>query len=1052
MIVSRIRFVQLVPNMRSIVRCTLSAAAIAISALPCSTLRSEELPVHLGQEGKLVYRADGQGNRIPDFSHCGYAGGNQPIPSTPVRAVVKPVDGDDRASIQAAIDFVSRLAPDKEGFRGAVLLLAGEYHIDSDLRFEASGVVLRGSGAVAGGTTLIATGTGRRPLVRIGRQATTASARTQEESIEISDKYVPVGATSVNLLPSHTLQVGDRIRITRPATDEWIEVLGTRAPGVGWRAGRHDLDWERIIASVDGSRITFDAPITTALDRQYGGGVVDKLSAESRISQIGIENLALRSAYDDSNPQDESHSWFGVVANNAENVWIRQVRCQHFAGGAILLREATKWVTVEDCLALDPISEIGGYRRNSFFTQGELTLFLRCFAERGRHDFAAGHCAAGPNAFVNCYGAESLDDSGPLESWASGVLYDNVRIDGAELVLANRWTQPPGAGWSAANCLLWQCQAAAIRAFKPPSANNWVLGYWAEPIGDAAFFGQSDFYKPISLYQAQLRDRLGNEIAASVGPFLLDPIASTSPTLEEAQRFVAKSNEPKRTLRDLIEDRLTAAASNSLAIPKSAKTFSTETPVSTPVSSKQRVEIEGGWLTVDGQVLRGGHVNPTWWRGTIRPQDAPQFGPSITRFAPGRYGQGLTDELEEVAQAMKTRGQVAYDHHYGLWYDRRRDDHLMVRRADGNVAPPFFEQPFARTGTGTAWDGLSKYDLAKFNPWYWQRLADFAKLCDRHALVMFHQHYFQHNIIEAGAHWADCPWRPANNVNRVGLPEPPPYIGDKRIFFAHHFYDPENQPLRQLHSSYIRQCLENTEDHNNVIHSIGAEYTGPLEFTQFWIDTVRRWQTERNQDCLVAISTTKDVQDALLEDSDRSQAIDVIDIRYWCYDRDGKLYAPLGGANLAPRQHMRQLRPEAADFESIARAVREYRLRYPSKPVTYFADRYCRSPRDGWAVLMGGGSLANVPPLPKALARSLAAMKPSTGDDLLILSDPDENYLFYLTELREEIQLPLPTGQKYQLTEIDPQSGETSPVDGLVSGDQTLKVSGRVLWLSRVRE
>ena len=47
-------------------------------------------------------------------------------------------------------------------------------------------------------------------------------------------------------------------------------------------------------------------------------------------------------------------------------------------------------------------------------------------------------------------------------------------------------------------------------------------------------------------------------------------------------------------------------------------------------------------------------------------------------------------------------------------------------------------------------------------------------LGDECGLVLFHENYFQHNILEAGAHWADCPWRPANNVNDTGLPEPPP--------------------------------------------------------------------------------------------------------------------------------------------------------------------------------------------------------------------------------------------------------------------------------------
>ena len=89
------------------------------------------------------------------------------------------------------------------------------------------------------------------------------------------------------------------------------------------------------------------------------------------------------------------------------------------------------------------------------------------------------------------------------------------------------------------------------------------------------------------------------------------------------------------------------------------------------------------------------------------------------------------------------------------------------------------------------WD-LSRYDLTRYNPWYWRRLGEFADICDQRGLVLFHQNYFQHNILEAGAHWADFPWRPANNINETGFPEPPLYAGDKRIFMAEQFYDVPN--------------------------------------------------------------------------------------------------------------------------------------------------------------------------------------------------------------------------------------------------------------------
>ena len=34
---------------------------------------------------------------------------------------------------------------------------------------------------------------------------------------------------------------------------------------------------------------------------------------------------------------------------------------------------------------------------------------------------------------------------------------------------------------------------------------------------------------------------------------------------------------------------------------------------------------------------------------------------------------------------MKQKNILVFDQNYGLWYDRRRDDHERVRRRDGDV-------------------------------------------------------------------------------------------------------------------------------------------------------------------------------------------------------------------------------------------------------------------------------------------------------------------------------------------------------------------------------
>ena len=222
-----------------------------------------------------------------------------------------------------------------------------------------------------------------------------------------------------------------------------------------------------------------------------------------------------------------------------------------------------------------------------------------------------------------------------------------------------------------------------------------------------------------------------------------------------------------------------------------------------------------------------------------------------------------------------------------------------------------------------------------------------------------------------------------------------------------------------------------------------------MEFVQFWLDTIIEWESEHKRDVIVALSATKDVQDAILADPERSKHVDVIDIRYWTYDKNFKLYAPPGGANLAPRQHLRQLQPEASSFASIVKAVREMRVAHPDKAVTYYADQNCRSSSDGWAVLMGGGSLANLK-LPDELAKALVGMSPADGvvggQDAWCLAG-DGNYLIY-TETGQNLPLKIPQG-KYLVRWLDIKTGELSSGERISGGEIVLTMRNPVVWLEQ---
>ena len=1079
------------------------AAIVVLSALFVPLLLAAAPPklspvISQGADGHLVYDADTHGNRIPDFSHCGYAGGDREIPDVPVRVVVSPVPGDETARIQKAIDYVAGLPADTNGVRGAVLLLKGRHQVYAGLQITNSGVVMRGQGMGENGTVLVAAGVDRRTLIRIA--GSQAASRFSNASWQIADDYVPVDATRFHVKNASGLKVGNEIFVVRPGTSEWINALGMTEFGGGigdwrlvWHAGGYDLVWDRVIRKLEDNLVTVDAPITTAIEAGFGGGRIETYSWPGRLENVGVENLRLESDFEAQNPKDENHSWFGITMENVADAWVRQITFEYFAGSAVAVYESCKRITVKDCLSLAPVSENGGWRGNTFFTMGQQTLFLRCFAELGRHDFSVGHCAAGPNAFVQCEDSLPSSDSGAIASWASGTLFDNVRIDGGGLSLMNRGSAGAGAGWSAANSVLWQCDASRISCENPPTAQNWAFGCWGEFAGNGIWRSSNDHMRPDSLFVAQVADRLGSEAAQRIKLMPRSTEEFSNPTAAQAVTLIAASRKPAPQLSDYITtaparhpipaEPGTAMSVDEIPGPHSALPPSPSAAVrqagfqaAAERSADGRTQhsalsLTNGWLVCDGNLLIGTTASINWWRGNMRPSEAKNYGINLTRFAPGRSGQGFTDDLNAVADGMTARGQVALDYHYGLWYDRRREDHERVRRMDGDVWAPFYEQPFARSGLGTAWDGLSKYDLTKFNPWYWSRLKQFAEICDERGLVLFHENYFQHNILEAGAHWVDCPWRSVNNFNRTGFPEPPPFAGDKRIFMAEQFYDVSNSVRRGLHKNYIRHCLDNFTNNANVIQFTSAEFTGPLAFMQFWLDTIAKWEQDhgcsrRREEAdtsarervrlltsaatrpLIALAATKDVQDAILADPPRAAVVDVICFRYW-WQTDKGLFAPKGGQNLAPRQFERQWRGGSPTDENLAAMSAEYRQKFLDKAIIASGEDADLS-RGAWAFVCAGGSMPNLPRATDArLLAAIPKMQPwpeASGKGRWVLREPGRQYLV-CSSGPSDLDLSAESGA-FRLNRVS-QTGEVTSGQVVQAGGK-LKLPAGVTWLSHL--
>lgn len=988
-----------------------------------------------------------------DYSTCGYHASETAIPDVANAVYVECSDGDMHDILQKAIDYVSSLKPDKNGRRGAVLLGAGTFNIDKPLRICASGVVLRGSGQDK--TTIIKRGIDRGALLYIEGDMRISGGDT----IAIDGTKTPAGATTLTIASAKGLKTGDRIRIVRPSTREWIESLGCYDFGgdldyTGWKPGDIDITWDRTIVSATGNSITIDAPITTTLDQKYGGGYLITEYNQGEITECGIENMTLVSEHNTWNPKDEDHCWDAIWMDNTRDCWVRRVNFRSFAGSAVNIQKNTSRITVEDCIASEPVSEVGGWRRGVFITRGQQTLIQRCVSRKGIHDFAAGFCAAGPNAFVQCEGEESLGFSGSIGSWAAGLLFDIVNIDGNDIAFKNLEQFQFGTGWNTANSMLWQCTGSTLWCYSPDADNrSSANGCWGTLTGNAEWTSSNEHVQPRSLFYAQLEKRVGEGKAINGYILPRSTNATSSPEIEQAQEMARQSLTVPRLTLEMWLDSIPYTASTDPAGVKDIKNVKLKNnKVAKDIAQAPKFAITNGHITADGRLVTGNRYHIPWWAGRVKDNFVKKGAkPAITRFVPGREGLGWTDRIDSVVNYLKANGYCMLDHNYGLWYDLRRTDHERVRRADGNVEAPFYEQPFSRTGKGTAWDGLSRYDLTKPNLWYWSRLKEFAEKGAKQGLMLFHENYFQHNIIEAGAHWVDCPWRPVNNINGTDFPEPVPFTGDKRIFMAEQFYNINNPKLRPLHKQYIRQCLENFKDDDNVVQLISEEYTGPLHFTRFWLETIAEWEAETGRHPLIALSCTKDAQDAILADPKLAKVVDIIDIRYWHYNTQG-LWAPPAGKNMAPRQFMRKMKVGKTGFAEAYKAVKEYRTKYPDKAVTFFAQQY---PQYGWAILMAGGSCPNVPVKDGKFLSDVAKMAYISGEGdskQQMIGSPEVGYVIYSHDGHPTMNGIEPG--TYATYAIDVQDGKVERLSKKekLDGSSTITNFGndKVLWLEKL--
>lgn len=502
--------------------------------------------VKQANNGNLIYHPDEHGFILPDFSHAGYMGGGVEIPVVPTVKVIDPIEGDNTAHIQAAIDYVGTLPKGTDGYRGALQLNAGKYEVKGTLLVKYDGVVIRGvgQGADEAANTIIWASKNeqvapKRNVILMGN-STQVWGRTQVSGTktDITDQTVAVGSYTFTVANSAPFHTGDHIIIYHPCTEAWIEAVNKggvpypdpSAPSDAderWKTNQLPIVYNRYITRIDGNTITVDAPMFYTLNRSISQSYIYKANWNGTIYQVGIENL--RVDIETNGGTDEAHAWQGIYFKSVENAWARNCTIRGFGQSGIITEACTR-STFESCSAIDPVAVVTGERMYNFNTYhySQLNLFKSNYASNGRHHYVSnGTSTTSGNVFLRCISDACNNVNEGHRQWTQGMLYDNHKeqnlVRDFVLGLYNRVAMGTGHGWSAVHSVLWNCDTGTSRGKiglqKPPTAQNYAIGCIAKSITGKPV-NASDFplgyveghnktgLQPESLYEAQLAVRL----------------------------------------------------------------------------------------------------------------------------------------------------------------------------------------------------------------------------------------------------------------------------------------------------------------------------------------------------------------------------------------------------------------------------------------------------------------------------------------------------------------------------------------------------------------
>lgn len=460
---------------------------------------------------------------LQDFSYAGYKSNEEPIPSVPTLITVAPGE-----NIQAAIDSLSVMPKDANGFRGAVLLKSGIHEITNPITFKADGVVIRGEGSSNTFIYVNSNDFHRKSAISIpgaggGFTATGNPLYSIVADMKMGDNIAIVSGAST------IFQKGDHVILTHDRNAAFLSDHSMDGTTL-WPDNQCLQTYYMEIADVTGDQITFTEPMTYQLLTSWNSKI-SKITKQWKT--VGVEDLSIGFKQGTSFATTD---WAAAIyITKCTDVWVRNVSSFRPDGATNMLHshgivlDDVKWATIENCNFQSAYNLGDGGNGYLYHTiRCDDVLFKDCYADAGRHNLSLNGSSS-RIVFKNFRSGNSLLVSDSHRYLTRGILLDQCTFDGnlySDTLVAfkNRGLESSGSGYTSTEAVLWNCYGNAGYYFVTylarlnPHGRAYAIGTHG-PISnvDAVSDPNTRVYlegigasglEPASLFDEQLRVRL----------------------------------------------------------------------------------------------------------------------------------------------------------------------------------------------------------------------------------------------------------------------------------------------------------------------------------------------------------------------------------------------------------------------------------------------------------------------------------------------------------------------------------------------------------------